>query len=135
MHFFAALFALLALTAIPTALAATWNDKLKIWDIGHVATVESKTGKYKINPIRYPGLCGGIPKLGYACGSYKEDGMMALRAIYRCENGWLTLYQVCHERDLNDRCVKNERKKGKRFYPAAPGDRIVCAQKEDVIKP
>jgi hypothetical protein len=134
MQLFAALFALLALTAIPTVSAAIWNSMARVWDIGHVATVQSK-GKYKTNPIRYPARCGGIPNLGYACGSYKEDGVMAPRAIYRCENGCLALYQVCHEQDKNNRCVKNERKKGKRAYPTAPKDRIVCARKRDVIMP
>jgi hypothetical protein len=135
MHFFAALFALLALIGIQTASAATWDDKLKVWDIGPVHTIQSKTGKYKTNPIRYPVRCGGIPELGYASGSYKEDGVMALRAIYRCENSWLTLSQVCHEQDKNNRCVKNERKKGEKFYPTASKDKIVCARMKDVIKP
>jgi hypothetical protein len=42
MQLFAALFALLALAAIPIASAATWNDMVKVWDIGRVATVNFK---------------------------------------------------------------------------------------------
>jgi len=60
---------------------------------------------------------------------------MALRAIYACEGGRLKHRETCFEANKNDLCVRNERKKGKKFYPFTPGDRTVCVAKKDANKP
>ena len=136
MQLSAALFSLLALTTFtPTASAAVWNDKLKVWNIGRVATTQKWDGKYRTWPVRDAGSCGGIPNFGYVCGSSKDRGVMALRAIYVCEKGRLIHRETCRELDRNDQCVKNERRKGKKFYPFVSGDRIVCVAKKDANRP
>lgn len=60
---------------------------------------------------------------------------MALRAIYVCEKGRLIHRETYRDLDRNDRCVKNERRKGKKFYPFVSGDWIVCVAKKDANRP
>jgi hypothetical protein len=59
----------------------------------------------------------------------------ALRAIYRCHNDELQLEDTCYENDEFNRCVKNGRRRGKRFFPFASANRIVCQSKGNVEKP
>ncbi|GAB7321991.1 hypothetical protein MBLNU13_g03049t1 [Cladosporium sp. NU13] len=108
MQLFAALSALLALITIPTASAAVWDDKLKVWNIGRVATTQKWDGKYRTWPVRDASPCGGIS----VCGSFKDRGVMALRAICVGEKGRLIYRETCRELDRNDRCVRNERREG-----------------------
>lgn len=136
MHLLAALLTFLALATLPSPCsAAVWNDKLKVWNIGRVATTHTTHGEYRTWPVRDAGSCGGIPEFGYVCGSFKDRGVMALRAIYVCEKGRLIHRETCRELGRNDRCVKNERRKGKKFYPFTPADRIVCVAKKDANRP
>ena len=76
--------------------------------------------------------CGGISEGGYICESF-EDG--TLRAIYRCDRGRLRLRNVCYGSDKHNRCVKNGRCKGKKFFLFAPTKAIVCQRKSTVEKP
>jgi hypothetical protein len=133
----ATLFALLTLgTVVPTVTAAVYNDQLKVWDIGRIDTVSSPQNKHKTWPAGTMGPCDGIPKGGYVCGSFEDDGVMALRAIYRCDNtGVLVNVNTCFESDKRNRCVKNGRRKGKKFLALAMPDRIVCETKSHVEKP
>jgi hypothetical protein len=57
-----------------------------------------------------------------------------LRAIYRCLNSRLVRAEVCEENDKYNWCVRNSRRKGKRFYPFNNGAKVVCAKKKDVEK-
>lgn len=84
-----AIFALPALTALPTSSAAVWNDELKFQRIDRVATTQKNDGKYRTWPVRDAGLCDGDFNFGYVCGFLKDRGVMALRAIYVCEKGRL----------------------------------------------
>jgi hypothetical protein len=129
------LFTLLALaTALPAVSAAVWNDQLKVWDIGRVTT-ERGVGKHKVRPIKTMYACGGIPEGGYVCGSFEDEGVDALRAVYRCDRGMLRLADVCYESNKYNRCVKNGRRKGKKFFPFATAEKIVCQKKSNVEKP
>ena len=75
------------------------------------------------------GSCGGISEGGHVCGWYESDGVNALRAIYVCTNSRLVRAEVCKENKKNNRCVKNMRKKGKKFFPLNNPDQIVCMKK------
>jgi hypothetical protein len=130
----ATFFTLLTLgTVVPTVSAAIYNKQLKVWDIGIVDTETDSKGKTW--PASVAGPCGGIPHGGYVCGSFEDEGVMALRAIYRCDRGKLRSALTCHESDKKNRCVKNGRRKGKKFLALAMPDRIVCETKSKVEKP
>jgi hypothetical protein len=92
----ATLLTLLSFSAVvPTVSAAVYNDQLKIWDIGHVDTETSTRSKHKTWPAQVMGPYGGIPNGGYVCGSFEDEGVMALRAIYRCDRGVLRNVNTC----------------------------------------
>ena len=138
MQFTTTLCTLLAIGAatFPSTSAATnwadkWNDQLKVWDIGRVP---SKPGRPN-QVVDYMGSCGGIKEGHYACGSFGPGKIVAMRAIYVCTNGRLARKEVCHESDKYNRCVKNQRRKGKKFYPFNNGAKVVCAKRKDVEKP
>ncbi|KAM0708211.1 hypothetical protein Q7P35_004861 [Cladosporium inversicolor] len=134
---------ILAISALTTAVSAafattaTWNDQLKVWDIG---AVSSNPGNWAFERDGTPvaGRCGDVNfgEGDYACGSFKGRDVNALRAIYRCSHGWLELVETCHEDDKHakDRCVKNGRRKGKKFFPFVDGKKVVCQKKSNVEK-
>ncbi|KAM0722306.1 hypothetical protein Q7P37_001747 [Cladosporium fusiforme] len=96
------LFALLTVGAtLPTTSAATWNKKLQVYDVGRVPSQPGFPGLAK----EIVGKCGGIPEGG----------------------GLLRRHEVCGK---PDRCVRNGRRAGKKFYPLVPSDKIVCVKKE-----
>lgn len=124
--------ALLAAGAsLPSSSAAKWNPKLKVWDIGRVPSEPNFPGLAK----EVVGKCGGIPEGGYVCGSFGPGKIVAMRAIYKCVDGNLVRKEVCSEKARNNRCVKNSRRKGKKFFPLESGDKIVCQKKKVVEKP
>lgn len=118
--------------AATNVLAATWNDHLQLWDIGHV-----KSDPYHpSSPTFEAGDCGEVPEEGWACGSYESKGVVALRAIYQCFEGQLGLDQVCNEPWIGNwgsrynRCVKNQRDKdGPPLVPGMPAEMAVCVEK------
>lgn len=129
------IFTLLTLaTSLPAVSAAIWNNQLKVWDIGPVLTDKSP-GKHALRPVRTMYACGGIPEGGYVCRSFSDDGVDALRAVYRCDRGTLRLRDVCYESDKYNRCVKNGRRKGKKFFPFSSAEMVVCQTKKNVEKP
>jgi hypothetical protein len=130
MQFKITVLALLAVLAIllPSASAATWNKKLKVWNVGGIPSVPG-----------FPGLasgdigpCGGIPEGGDVCGSFGPGKTIAMRAIYTCKKGRLTQREICSESSDKNRCVKNSRRKGKSFYPFVSGEKIVCVNKSKI---
>jgi hypothetical protein len=80
----------------------------------------------------YMGSCGEIEEGYYGCGSFGPGKIVALRAIYKCVNSRLVRAEVCEENSKYNRCVRNQRKKGKKFYPFNNGAKVVCARKRDV---
>jgi hypothetical protein len=119
------IFAISALAALSNA--ATWNDQLKLYTIGTVSSTHGWAYQNSPNPVG--SRCDNVPEGDYACGSYEEKEVEAFRAIYRCKDGFLELTETCHEGDKyhkNNRCVKNGRRKGKRFYPFVPAEKVVC---------
>lgn len=132
MQFTTIIAALLAIGAvIPEASAAKWNKKLQVWDIGRVPSEPGLPGLAAASP----GKCGGIPEGGYVCGSFGPGKIVAMRAIYQCTHGRLVRKEVCSENSKFNRCVKNSRKKGKRFFPLVGSDHVVCMSKKAVNKP
>ena len=130
MQFKITFFALLAILAIllPSASAAKWNKKLKVWNVGGIPSVPG-----------FPGLaagdigpCGGIPEGGDVCGSFGPGKKIAMRAIYTCKKGRLTQREICSENSDKNRCVKNSRRSGKKFYPFVSGEKIVCVNKKRI---
>jgi hypothetical protein len=128
-------FTLLALaTTLPAVSAATWNDQLKVWNVDPVDTEEG-VAKHKVRPSRTIFACGGISEGGYVCGSFEDEGVDGLRAVYRCDRGTLRFQNVCYESDKYNRCVKNGRRKSKKFFPCASTEKVVCQTKKNVEKP
>ncbi|KAM0691438.1 hypothetical protein Q7P36_010209 [Cladosporium allicinum] len=137
MQFTNPLLALLAIGAInlPTASAAVkwadkWNEDLKVYDLGRVP---SKIGRPN-EATDYMGSCGEIAEGYYGCGSFGPGKFVALRAICRCVGGRLVKAEVCEESDKYNRCVRNQRRKGKKFYPFKNSAKVVCAKRKDVEK-
>jgi len=128
---------LLAISALTTAVSAftdsaVWDDQLKVWNIGAVASLQSKRAHYREGaPVAGSCAAANLREGDYACGSLEERGVDAMRAIYRCTDGWLEIAETCHG---NDRCVKNERRKRKKFYPFVDGNKVVCQKKSKVEK-
>lgn len=120
----------LAATTIQGASAAKWNSKLQVWDLGRIPSVPGFPGLAQGSP----GKCAGIPEGGYACGSFGPGKVIAMRAIYQCKDGWLTQQEICSENAKYNRCVKNGRRTGKKFFPFVDGDKIVCQKKSAVEK-
>ncbi|KAM0706091.1 hypothetical protein Q7P35_006640 [Cladosporium inversicolor] len=127
MQFKITFFALLAIPAVilPSASAAEWNKKLKVWNVGGIPSVPGFLGLTSGDI----GPCCGIPNGGDVCGSFGPEKKIAMRAIYACKKGRLTLREVCGENAKGKRCVKNSRRKGKAFYPFVSGKKIVCVNK------
>ena len=124
-----------AVSGASIAQTAIWNDHLKIWDIGAVTSTRGDWAFYR-DGAPYAGRCNNVPEGEYACGSFVERDVNALRAIYRSKDGWLELAETCHEGDQHakDRCVKNGRRKGKKFYPFVSGNKVVCMKASKVEK-
>ena len=136
LHTLLCTFLALAIT-LPTASATReakdwqWNDELKLYDIGN-PRVTHWSKPHISGGLATGGYCGVIKKGGWGCGSVREKGVTALRGIFRCEKGLLKWKETCHEDSKNNRCVKNGRRKGKRFYPFVTADKVVCVNKKDI---
>jgi hypothetical protein len=140
MHLQSILLAMATFTATVSAFSKTavWDDHLKVWNIGAVSSTPGNWAFYREGtPVA--GRCDDVNlrEGDYACGSFKEGEVNALRAIYRCTDGWLEIAEMCHEGDghAKNRCVKNGRRKGKKFYPFVDGKKIVCQKESSVEKP
>jgi hypothetical protein len=134
MQFTTTLLTLLALSAASASAATKWADKwnedLKVYDIG---LVPSKVGRPS-EPVDFMGNCGDIEEGYYGCGSFGPGKIVALRAIYRCVNQRLVRAEVCGESAKYNRCIRNQRRKGRKFYPFNNGAKVVCAKRTDVEK-
>lgn len=114
-----------------TLAKAIFNEQLKVLDIGQVP---SEPGQPDVPAIR-PCTCGGIPNGGWACGSFVDAGVNAMRVIYQCDHGELVKQQVCKESTGANRCVKNSRHDHKKFQLFVSEDTIVCESESLVEKP
>jgi hypothetical protein len=136
MHLPSTLTTLLALTTTITASALhpnpggdiVFDEYLFLDTIGAIPTVRNEF-PFETLPLDYYGRgCYGDIEGMQVCGSFEQNGVDALRAIYRCENGKFELQEICNEKLKNNRCVGNKRGNGqwKKFYPFVSGDKIVC---------
>lgn len=119
---------LLALTAaLPSTTALyPWNSRLQVYDIGEIHGRVKRPSQ----PARTMGRCAGgdIPEGGYGCGNFGKTGT----SIYKCRGGWLHHYETCRWASAGGgQCVKNQLKKGKKFYPFQDGKKVVCVQPKD----
>ena len=103
---------------------------VQVYDLGRVP---SKIGRPN-EATDYMGSCGEIAEGYYGCGSFGPGKFVALRAICRCVGGRLVKAEVCEESDKYNRCVRNQRRKGKKFYPFNNKSKVVCAKRKDVEK-
>ncbi|KAM0709706.1 hypothetical protein Q7P35_003746 [Cladosporium inversicolor] len=72
MHLLAALFAILALATLPSPCsAAVWNDKLKVWNIGRVATTHTNHGEY--SPYATPAPAAESPSSATSAARSKTE--------------------------------------------------------------
>jgi hypothetical protein len=138
MQFTTTILALLAIGALnlpiisasKVSYADKWNTDLKVYDLGRVPSKIGSPGE----ATDYMGSCGDIVEGYYGCGSFGPGKIIALRAIYRCVGGRLVKAEVCEENAKYNRCVRNSRRKGKKFYPFNNSAKVVCAKKGDVEK-
>lgn len=116
-------------TLLPTALARSWNSQLELFDLGLIP----KDPDNPDQPMLHMGTCGDIPLGGYGCGSFESDGVVALRAIYRCVIDFtLVRVDVCDEKTKYNRCVKNQRDGGEGLFKNVLPDKVICAEKSVV---
>lgn len=104
-----------------------WDPTLQVYKIGEVPAMV----KLPHRPAQWMGRCGGndVKHGGYACGNFGSKGTV----IYKCEAGWLKRAEVCSwANGTGGQCVKNQRKKGKKFYPLVGGGKVVCVQPDDL---
>ena len=109
-----------------------WDEYLFLQTIGAVPTVSGKYPFETLPPDYYGRGCYGEFEGRQVCGSFEENGVDALRAIYRCKNGKFELEETCHEKSKNNRCVRNKRgvRQWKKFYPFVSSDKIVCVSEK-----
>jgi hypothetical protein len=109
-----------------------FNDYLSLDTIGAVPTIRGKYPFETLPPSYYHEGCYGWLEGSQVCGSYEENGVDALRAIYSCEAGKFNLKEVCHEKSRNNRCVMNQRgvMQWKKFYPFVSGQKVVCVNEK-----
>lgn len=123
--------------ALPTVVALyPWNEQTQLYNVGEVPS----SGPKNQMAARWMGRCDGgdIPLGGYGCGNYGTAG----NAIYKCvwdkktNEAWLKFDQVCLWKNFGGgnggQCVKNSRRKGKKFYPLVDGKKAVCIRHEDL---
>jgi hypothetical protein len=132
-------YAVALVATAPTVLAEyKWNAQRQLADIGNVPY------RPRAIPPKWLGLCGGNDiKVGeYGCGQYGSDGTKG-SAIYKCvedpkkyEGAWLRYHEVCLWQDFGGgnggNCARNQRRKGKKFYPLIDGKKAVCVTTEQV---
>ena len=140
MHFPTTLPILLALITTINASALSpssggdivFDEFLFLLSIGAVPTVRNAY-PFETLPADYYGQgCYGYFEGEQVCGSFEENGVDALRAIYRCKDGKFELQEVCHEKSRSNRCVRNRRGVGqwKKFYPFVNEKKIVCVNEK-----
>lgn len=122
--------------AIPAVVAEyEWNDQAKLYSIGQIPHVRKSSRAPK-----WMGRCGGNDvKVGdYACGLFGKNGKKGT-GIYKCvedpahyEGAWLQFSEVClwAGGGYGGQCVRNSRRKGKKFYPFVDGKKAVCVTTE-----
>lgn len=123
--------------ALPAAVTAyTYNDQTKLYHIGEVNMEGSRAAEWM-------GLCGGsdIPAGDYACGLFGENGTKGT-AIYKCTywrgdgNYYLKRAETClwAGTGYGGQCVRNQRRKGKKFYPFVDCKKAVCVTTEQLLE-
>lgn len=104
-----------------------YNPKLQVRMIGEVPAVVKQPNR----AAKWMGRCGGddIREGAFGCGNFGKSGTV----IYKCEKGWLKRFEQCSwASGTGGQCVKNQRKKGKKFYPLVDGKKVVCVQPDDL---
>jgi hypothetical protein len=113
-----------------TAVKPVWNDQLKVWDIGNVPWMPNN----KQEPVKNMGSCGSKIKEGeMACGRFGPGLGRVPRVIYFCRFGQLLKRETCKREAKNNMCVRNNRRKGKAFYPFVSADQLVCVKSKDAL--
>jgi hypothetical protein len=121
---------------LPAIVSAyTYNDQTKLYHIGEVNMDGSRAAEWM-------GLCGGsdIPAGDYACGLFGPNGTKDT-AIYKCTywpadgNYYLKRAEVClwAGTGYGGQCSRNQRRKGKKFYPFVDGKKAVCVTTEMLL--
>lgn len=121
----ALLFLLTSAFPLTTALY-DWDPVLRVYNIGQVPANSVKTPRAAAKTM---GACGAsdIPEGRMGCGNFGTYGS----GIYVCKNGVLKLKEVCLWSNGGDgQCVRNQRRKGKKFYVFESGKKVVCVDKK-----
>jgi hypothetical protein len=123
----------LAATTPMVAALYTWDYKLQLYTLPEVPPRGPKmTG----SPANWMGCCNGgdIPEGGYGCGNFGGLGTVIYKCVaYESDGYWLKRHEQCEwAGGVGGQCVKNQLKKGAKFYPFVSGNKVVCVQPTDV---
>lgn len=121
----------IALAAAVPMVAAfyNWDPALQVYTLGDITASGPKT---PCSSTKWMGRCNGgdIPEGGYGCGNFGEVGTIIYKCVkYNDDGYWLKKHEVCYwNGDHGGQCVKNQLKKGAKFYPLVSGSKVVCVQ-------
>jgi hypothetical protein len=97
--------------------------------IALAAAAPTVTALYNWDPLLQVYTLGDIPDGGYGCGNFGIEGTI----IYKCvktagdEQYWLKKHKLCAwYGQAGGQCVKNQLRKGAKFYPFVSGSEVVC---------
>jgi len=77
-----------AVSGASIAQTATWNEHLKIWEIGAVSSTRGDWAFYR-DAAPYAGRCNNVPEGEYACGSFEDaKSMPCAQSIAAKTAGW-----------------------------------------------
>jgi hypothetical protein len=123
----------LAATTPMVAALYTWDYKLQLYTLPEVPPRGPKMTGTAAN---WMGRCNGgdIPEGGYGCGNFGALGTVIYKCVaYENDGYWLKRYETCAwSGGTGGQCVKNQLKKGAKFYPFVSGNKVVCIQPTDV---
>jgi hypothetical protein len=134
-------YAVALVAALPMVAAEyQWDDLRQVYNIGEVPTQNRKSHRV----AKWMGRCGGndIKVGGYGCGQFGVNGTLG-HGIYKCvedpkkyEGAWLQYQEVCLWQDFGagngGDCTRNQRRKGKKFFPLLDGKKVVCITTDEL---
>lgn len=127
----------IALAAAAPMVAADykWSKKLQVHKIGEIPVAGPKMPS---RAAQWMGRCGGndIKEGEYGCGNFGSTGTGIYKCVkYKDDGYWLKRWEMCSwANSVGGQCVRNQLKKGAKFYPLVNGNKVVCVQPTDVKK-
>jgi hypothetical protein len=127
-------YAIALAAAVPTVAGLyKWEEKTQLYNVGEVPALGPKM---PARSAQWMGRCNGgdIPEGGYGCGNFGSIGTVIYKCVeYKDDGYWLKRSETCFwANNTGGQCVRNQLKKGAKFYPLVSGSKVVCVQPTDV---